>query len=57
MDERNVHTIWKCMCENNEDVIKVCMHVKELVDMRDRCIEGVLNRGQCSESIECLCTE
>ncbi len=43
MDERNVYA--KCMCDNNEDVIRVCMQVKELVDMRDRCINGVLNRG------------
>ncbi len=41
MDESNVYTTWKCMCENNEDVIRVCMQVKELVGMRDRCIDGV----------------
>ncbi len=23
MDERNVYTTWKCMCDNNEDVIRV----------------------------------
>ncbi len=31
---------WKCMCENNEDVIRVSMQVKALVDMRDRCTDG-----------------
>ncbi len=45
------------MCEKNEDVIRVRMQVKELVDMRDKYIHGVLNRGECSEIIECLCTE
>ncbi len=54
MDERNVYVNWKCMCENNEDVIRVCMQVKELVDMMDRCIDRVLNKGVCSEIIECL---
>ncbi len=29
----------------NEDVITLCMQVKELVDMRDRCLDVVLNRG------------
>ncbi len=42
------------MCEKNEDVIRVCMQVKELVDMRDKYVNGVLNRGECSEIIECL---
>ncbi len=42
MDERNVCKTWKCMCENNEDVFRVCMQVKELVD---KCIDGVLNMG------------
>ena len=32
MDERNVNATWRGMCENNEDVIRVCMQVKELVD-------------------------
>ncbi len=45
------------MCEKNEDVIIVCMQVKELVDMRDKFVDGVLNRVECSEIIECLCTE
>ncbi len=54
MDERNVYATWRGMCKKNEDVIRVCMQVKELVDMRDKYINGVLNS---SEIIECLCTE
>ncbi len=57
MDERNMYATWRDMCEKNEDVIRVCMQVKELVDMRDKYVDGVLNRGKCSEIIECLCTE
>ncbi len=45
MDERNVYATWRSMCEKNEDVIRVCMQVKELVDMRDTYVHGVLNRG------------
>ncbi len=33
------------------------MQVKELVDMRDKYVDGVLNRGECSEIIKCLSTE
>ncbi len=33
------------MCEKSEDVIVVCMQVKELVDMMDKYVDGVLNRG------------
>ncbi len=51
--KENVYATWRDMCEKNEDVIKVCMQVKELVDMRDKYV----NRGECSEIIECLCTE
>ncbi len=57
MDKRNVYATWRDMCEKNEDVIRVCMQVKELVDMMDKYVNGVLNRGECSEIIESLCTE
>ncbi len=53
-----INIVWMTkMCQKNEDVIRVCMQVKELVDMTDRYIDGVLNRRECSEIIECLCTE
>ncbi len=39
MDERNGHTIWKYMCDNNEDLIRVYMWLRELVDMKDICID------------------
>ncbi len=45
IDERNVYATWRGMCENNGNVIRVCMQVKELVDMRDKYRDGVLNRG------------
>ncbi len=28
MGERNVYKTWKCMNENNDDMIRVCMQVK-----------------------------
>ncbi len=33
IDERNVYATWRGMHEKNEDVIRVCMQVKEQVDM------------------------
>jgi hypothetical protein len=56
MDENNVYKKWKCVCEDNQHVIRVCMQVKELAYMRDKCVNGILTRGECSEIIEALCT-
>ncbi len=42
---KNVYATWRGMCETNEDVIRVYMQVKELVDMRDKYVDGILNRG------------
>ncbi len=58
-DGLNMHLLlfYYILCEKNEDVIRVCMQVKELVEIRDTYVDGVLNRGECSEIIECLCTE
>ena len=57
MSERNVNVVWNDICDRNEDVIRICVQVKELVYMREKCTNGVLSRGECSEIIEILCTE
>ncbi len=58
MDERNVYATWRDMCEKNEDVIRVCMRVKEPVDVKDKYSKGVQNGGgECSAIIECICRE
>ncbi len=46
MDERNVYATWRDMCVKNEDVIRVCMQLKELVDMRDKYIDGDTKEGK-----------
>ncbi len=33
---------WKSMCEKNEDVLRVCIQVKELVDRSAKYVDGVL---------------
>ncbi len=45
------------MCEKNEDVVRVRMPGKELVDMSAKYVDVVLNKGKCSDIIECLCTK
>ncbi len=39
MYERNVYIT--CMCENNEHVTRVCMEIKDLVDIRDTTYGGM----------------
>ncbi len=33
MDESNVYSKWKHVCANNEELIRICMQVKELINM------------------------
>ncbi len=36
---------WKCLCEKNEDVSRVYIQVKELADMMDIYVDGLLIGG------------
>ncbi len=38
MDESNVYSKWKHVCANNKELIRICMQVKELINMQDRCM-------------------
>ncbi len=33
MDESNVYSKWKHVCVSNEELIRICMQVKELINM------------------------
>ncbi len=57
MDESNVYSKWKHVCVNNEELIRICMQVKELINMQDRCMKGIFKRGECNDIIEFLCTD
>ncbi len=57
MDESNVYIKWKYVCVNNEELIRICMQVKELINMRDRCMNGIFKRGECNDIIEFLRTD
>ncbi len=56
MDEGNEYSKWKHVCDNNEKVIRKSWQVKELINMRDRCMNGILKRGDCNDIIALLCT-
>ncbi len=56
MDESNVYSKCKYVCVNNEELIRICVQVKELINMRDRCMNGIFKRGECNDIIEFLCT-
>ncbi len=44
MDESNVYSKCKHVCDNNEEVIKMCKQIKELINMGDRCMDGPFKR-------------
>ncbi len=33
MNESNVYSKWEYVCANNEECIRICMQVKELINM------------------------
>ncbi len=33
MDESNMYSKWRHVCTNNEELIRICMQVKELINM------------------------
>ncbi len=55
MHKSNVYSKWKHACDNNE-VIRMCMQAKELINIRDRCKKGIFKRGECNDIIDLLCT-
>ncbi len=57
MDESNVYSKWKHVCANNDQLIRICMQIKELINMRDNCMNGIFKRGECNDIIEFLCTD
>ncbi len=56
MGESNVYSKWKHAFDNNEELIRRCMQVKELINMRDRCMNGIFKRGETNDINEFLCT-
>ena len=57
MDICDVCKSWKNLYHENKEILHISSAVKELVQMRDCCVGGVLTRGECTELIELLCTD
>ncbi len=51
IDQSNVYSKWKHVCANNEEIIRICMQAKELINMRDRCMNGISKRGEFNDII------
>ncbi len=57
MEIDNVVAQWQDECETNNHVIRTCDQVLELVNMRDKCVGGILSRSECNDVIYYLCTQ
>ncbi len=57
IDNSILYSKWKHVCVNNEERIRICMQVKELINMRDRCMNGIFKRGGANDLIEFICTD
>ncbi len=47
---------WYERISKNEELVKVCEQVKEVVGMRDRYIDNRLSRSECDDIFSFLCT-
>ncbi len=56
MNVKNVVKAWNERTNKNEELARVCEQVKEVVEMRDRCIGSVMSWSECHDILTFLCT-
>ncbi len=56
MNLNNIMKVWNERCANQEDIIRKCEQVRELCEVRDRCVTSILNMEESYTIIEFLCT-
>ncbi len=56
MNLNNIMKVWNERCANEEDIIRKCEQVRELCEVRDRCLTLILNKEESYTIIEFLCT-
>ncbi len=56
MNLNNIMKVWNERCANEEDIIRKCEEVKELCEVRDRCVTSILNKEESYTIIEFICT-
>ncbi len=56
MNVKNVVKAWNERTSKNEELVRVCEQVKEVVGMRDRYIGSVMSRSECDDILTFVCT-
>ncbi len=46
MNLNNIMKVWNERCANGEDIIRKCEQVRELCEVRDRCVTSILNKEE-----------
>ncbi len=52
MNLNNIMKVWNKRCVNDEDIIRNCEKVRELCEVRDRCVTSILNKEESYTIIE-----
>ncbi len=55
MNLNNIMKVWNERRANEEDIIRKCEQVRELCEVRDRCVTSILNKEESYTLIEFLC--
>ncbi len=56
MNLNNIMKVWNESCANAEGIIRKCEQVRELCEVKDRCLTLILNKEESYTIIEFLCT-
>ncbi len=56
MNFNNIMKVWNEKCANEEEIIRKCEQVRELCEVRDRCVTSILIKEESYTIIEFLCT-
>ena len=52
-----INSKWKSLCQDQDEIIRVCEQIKELCFMRDTHNTGILTRLDATTIIDQLCTD
>ncbi len=56
MNLNNIMKVWNERCANEEEIIRKFEQVKELCEVRERCVTSILNKEYSYTIIAFLCT-
>ncbi len=56
MNVKNVVKAWNERISKNEELVRVCEQLKEVVGMSDRYIGSGMSRSECDDILKILCT-